>query len=329
MLLCASGLPPQLSAQDSEPPQVKVRVELVMAPVSVSDAHGDPVTGLTIHNFRVLDSGVERPIAFFEPVSGDAHLLVLVETGPAVYLIHTQHLVAAGALFAGLAPNDQVALVAYDEAPRLLLPLTADRAALARALGGLEYSLGSGQLNLFGAISAAVDWLAPAPGKKAIILLSTGLDTGGPGPPPGGSGPQAGRWESLVEKLRGSDVSIFSVALGGELRTARPNKKSQAPGNESGMSFEQADQILNSLAQITGGRVYVPRSAADFAPIYRQVAATLRSQCLLGFQPGPHDGRFHSITVQVLDENGRLLAPLPGKPRFRVFAREGYQSPAP
>jgi Ca-activated chloride channel homolog len=327
--LCASGFPSQLSAQDSQAPQVKIRVELVMAPVSVSDAHGDPVTGLTAHNFRVLDGGDDRPIAFFEPISGPAHLLVLVETGPAVYLIHTQHLAAAGSLFAGLAPNDQVALVAYDEAPRLLLPMTADRAALARALGGLEYNLGSGQLNLFGAVSAAVDWLAPISGKKAIVLLSTGLDTGGPGPPPGGAGPRGSRWESLLEKLRGSDVSIFSVALGGELRTPNPKKKSRVPQNESRMGFEQADRILNSFAQTTGGRVYVPQSAADFAPIYRQVAATLRSQYLLGFQPGPHDGRFHSITVQVLDENGHVLAPVPGKRRFRIFAREGYQSPAP
>jgi Ca-activated chloride channel family protein len=321
MLVRVSGIPSRLSASPRRAsPQVTVRVELVMAPVSVSDAHGNPVVGLTLHNFRVLDGGAERPISFFEPVSGDAHLLVLVETGPAVYLIHTQHLAAAGALFAGLAPNDQVTLVAYDQAPRrLLLPLTADRAALARALGGLEYSLGSGQLNLFGAISAAVDWLAPVSGKKAIVLLSTGLDTGRPG-----------RWESLVEQLRDSDVSIFPVALGGELRTAKPKKKSQAPRSEPGMSFEQADRILNSLAQISGGRVYVPRSAADFAPIYRQVAATLRSQYLLGFQPGLHDGRSHSITVQVFDKNGRPLAPARGgKPRFRIFAREGYQSPAP
>ena len=285
--------------------------------VSVSDAHGEPVAGLQKENFRTFDDGVERPITYFASVEASAQVLVIVETGPAVYLIHKQHLAAAGALADGLAAEDEVALVAYDQAPRVLLPMTADRAALVRAMQGLEYSLGSGELNLFDAISTAVDWLAPAPGKKVIVLLSTGLDTS-----------RAGQWEALVEKLRGSEVSIFPVALGGELRSTKQKKKSKTTENHSSLSFEQADRALNSLAQITGGRAFFPRSAADFAPIYRLVAATLRHQYILGIEPAARDGRFHTITVQVLDANGNILAPTAAKSSYHISAREGYRAPA-
>ena len=54
----------------------------------------------------------------------------MIETGPAVYLIHNEHLTAAYALLNGLDPDDQVALVAYDEAPRAILPFTPDKSVL-------------------------------------------------------------------------------------------------------------------------------------------------------------------------------------------------------
>jgi Ca-activated chloride channel family protein len=297
--------------------QLKVRTELVHVGVSVADARGNPVSGLTKANFRILDDGVAQPITYFASIEAPAQVLVLVETRPAVYLIHTQHLAAANALLDGLAPDDEVALASYDQAPRAILPFTADKAALARALGDLHYILGMGELNLFGALSATLDWLAPVPGKKALVLLSTGLDSGPPE-----------RWDELQTKLRASEVTIFAVALGGELRSAKPKKKRQPlPGGDD-LSFAQADKILEQLAEISGGRAYFPRGGGDFAAMYRQIAATLRHQYVLGFEPPAHDGRFHTIAVQVLDQAGLPQATAGPKADYRVFTRQGYQATA-
>ncbi len=295
-----------------------MRVELVNVEVTVSDAQGKFVGSLKRENFRVLDNGVEQPLTHFASMEAPAQVLVLVETGPAVYLIHQEHLLAAYALLEGLAADDRVALGTYDQTERLLLDFTVDKRALAQALEGLRYNLGMAQLNLFDSLAAALDWLAPLPGKKAIVLLSTGLDSSGDA-----------RWEALARKLRSSGVMVLPVALGGELRKPDKKKKAAPSQSESEMSFAQADRDLENMAQATGGRAYFPREAREFPGIYRQIAALLRHQYSLGFAPPARNARYHTIAVQIVDANGRVLGPGQDKLAYRVSARPGYMAPSP
>ncbi len=311
--------------QDPKPQQptdrIAVRVDLVNVEVSVTDAQGNFVSGLKRENFRVLDDGVEQPLTHFVSVEAPAQVLVLVETGPAVYLIHRQHLLAAQALLEGLAADDQVALGTYDQAARPVLGFTEDKRALAQALEELRYNLGMAQLNLFDGLAAALEWLGPMPGKKAIVLLSTGLDSSG-----------AGRWEALEQKLRGSEVVVLPVALGGELRQPDKKKKTRpaAPSeDEGGLSFARADRNLENIAEASGGRAYFPRDARDFAGIYRRIARRLRHQYSLAFSPPARDARFHKIEVQLRDPSGRPLLTKEGKPAYRVSARKSYLAPTP
>jgi len=299
--------------------------------VTVLDRHGNFIGGMAQKDFRILDGAMEQPIVFFAPVDAPAQVLVLVETSPAVYLIHHQHLLAAYALLEGLAPDDQVALVAYDQAPHPILAFTPNKPALAAALNQLQYTLGAGELNFFDSISTALDWLAPVEGKKALVILSTGLDSS-----------PASRWEALTEKLRANDVVIYPVALGGSLRQPEAKRKKPAksardagsqspqPASETAnpLSFAKADTALRSLAKITGGHAYFPVSANDFEPIYREIAAALRHQYVLGIVPA-RDGRFHTLAVQVIGANGQLV-PAEGKnAEYRIAAREGYLAPRP
>ncbi len=310
--------------QEPKPPpppyRIAVRVDLVNLEVTVTDAQGNFVGDLKREDFRVLDEGVEQPLTHFAPVEAPAQMLVLVETGPAVYLIHRQHLAAAYALLEGLAPDDRVALGAFDQSARLLLNFTEDKGALAQALDALRYNLGMAQLNLFDSLQAALDWLAPLPGKKAIVLLSTGLDTSG-----------AGRWEALAQKLRASEVVILPVALGGELREPDKKKKTvPAAREQAALSFAQADRALQAIAQATGGRAYFPHDARDFPAIYRQIAALLRHQYTIGFVPPARDARFHSIEVQLREARGQPLLAKDAKPAaYRVSARPSYLAPPP
>jgi VWFA-related protein len=297
---------------------LQVTTEMVQVGVSVLAAGGDFVSGLQRKNFRVLDAGSEQSLVFFAPTDAPAQILVMVETSPAVYLIQNQHIAAAYALLDGLAPDDQVALVTYDQAPRAVLAFTPDKNALLAALGQIQFSVGMGELNFYDSVSTVLDWIAPVSGKKALVLLTTGLD----------SSSQA-RWDALVQKLRARDVVIFPVALGGWLR--RPpdkKKKATAPPRDDSQVFANADQALISLAAITGGRAFFPESAKDFAPMYQQIAAALRHQYLLGITP-EHDGQFHPLTVQLLDGNGQPFATEGKKATHRIFSREGYLAPGP
>ena len=332
----ASSLPQEPQPQSE--PRITANVEVVNVDVSVTDARGRFVSGLKRGNFRILDEGAEQRITNFSPIEAPATILMLVETGPAVFLIHRQHLIGAWTLLQGLAADDQVALVGYDQSPRMLVPLTADKRAVAEALGGLSYNLGATELRFYDAVAAALDWLAPIPGKKTIVLLSTGLDTSG-----------GARWGALQERLRRSDVTIFPVALGGELRDydarSAPAEAEGTAGQE--LSFEEANQALKTMAELTGGTAWFPRRAEEFEGIYRELATQLRNRYSLGFEPQTRDGKFHRIFVQIVDDKGRVLGPWyeelepqtqdhkPGKRslspkrvRYRLFFRRGYVAPA-
>jgi Ca-activated chloride channel family protein len=305
--------------------------ELVKLEVRVTDKHGSFVVGLGSEDFRILDNGVEQARLFFAPVDSPTQVLVMIETSPAVYLIRSEHLLGAYTLVNGLAPDDEVALITYDRVPHVVLPFTADKPLLLRAIGSIEYDLGVGELNFYDAVSTVLDWLAPRPGKKALVLLSTGLDSS----PPSG-------WKALTEKLRARDIVIFPVALGGSLRTyagekSRPAKGRResdsersegSPGSAGSLSFLKADQALHALATATGGRAYFPLTAKDFAPLYAEIASTLRHEYVLGIAPA-HDGQFHSLRVQVVGRSGGPRVREAGHFEYRVAAREGYLAPGP
>jgi len=304
---------------------IQTTAEIVKIDCSVLDHKSNFVGGLTQNRFVVSDNGIEQPILFFAPVEAPAQVLVMIETSPAVYLIRAEHLTAAFALLEGLSPGDEVALVSYSQAPRAILPFTNDKAGLAAALRQIQFTLGMGDLNLFDSVSMVLDWISPLQGKKAIVLLSTGLDS---------SPPERG--DALTQKLRRDDAVVFTVALGGSLRQLSGKKKKparQAPKTDNSaepanpVSFAKADAALKTLAKITGGRAYFPESSGDFVPIYREIAAVLRHQYMLGIAP-QHDGAFHSLTVRVLEaseESGKASAK---SADYQIFAREGYLAPA-
>ena len=310
--------PPPATSQEPEA-QIAVRVDLVNLDVTVTDARGNYVRNLTRDRFRILDEGQPQPITHFTPVEAPAQVLLLVETGPAVYLIHRQHLAAAHLLLDGLAADDSVALATYDSEARLVAPFTLDKRALQSQIAGLRYNLGRSQLNFSGSLAAALDWLAQTPGKKSVVLLTTGLDDGPPA-----------RWDALAEKLRASEAAIFPVALGGELRD--PPKKNQPVSPDAlqvAESFAEASRRLEEIAALTGGRAFFPRQAKDFDAIYQQIATILRHTYRLGFTPPARDGRFHRVFVQMLDDHGRVLGPFDPELAPELATDPGHTSPSP
>jgi VWFA-related protein len=335
----AAGAQPPPSTAQEPPAQIAVRVELVNLDVTVTDGRGNYVRGLTRERFRVLDEGQPQPITHFTPIEAPAQVLLLVETSPAVYLIHRQHLAAAHLLLEGLAAEDAVALATYDAEARLAAPFTRDKRTLQRQTAGLRHNLGSSRLNFFGSLAAALDWLATAPGKKSVVLLTTGLDDG-----------PATRWESLVERLRQSEAAIYPVALGGELRDPPRERRGVPVDAEAARvaeSFAEASRRLEEIAVLTGGRAFFPREAKDFEGIYKQIATILRHTYRLGFAPPARDGKLHRVFVQLVDEDGRVLGPFdaelapnprsdggaekgglfPKGIRYRLFFRRGYVAP--
>lgn len=323
VVLAKTGLAQQ-SASATQP--IQTSSDLVAVDVSVLDRNGNFYPGLAQSDFHVLDNGAEKPILFFAPVEAPAHVLVLMETGPAVFLIHDQHLIALSSLLDGLAPDDQAALFVYAASVRELVPFTTEKASLRGAIDESRYIVGMDHLNFFDSLSAVLDRFPNGPGKKAIVALCTGLD----------DSPE-GHWKLLEKKLRADDVVVFAVGLGGPLRGDAPSnsprkkkKKSRGTEADSGPTpaFARADEVLRSIAQITGGRAYFPQTADDYAPAYREIAAAVRNQYVLGIAPD-HDGEFHKLSIDVVDPDAQTKkSKKPKTPQFRTFYREGYLAPS-
>ncbi len=310
------------SAQDP-PARIETRVEVVNVGVTVTDAQGHFAGNLARENFRVFDNGIEQPLTNFASIDEPAQVLVLVEMGPGVFFLENEHLEAAGLFLRGLAPDDRVALAGYEKTPKVLVNFTTDKKQVAGAIAGLRYNLGMADLNLFESLDTALGWLAPIPGKKAIVLLSTGLDTSEPG-----------YWGKLEPKLRNGEVVILPVALGSALHVQTPPKLRSKKKKHADFTvpasvleaFGEADRALKEIAASTGGQFASPQKPSDFANIFSQVASLLRHQYSLGFRP-QHDGQAHKIEVRLTSASGQPILTPQGQPLYHVSHRQGYLAP--
>src|SRR5882762_8831365 len=152
---------------------IHVGVDRVNVGVIVTDHSGHFVEGLRREDFRIFDNGIEQPLTGFAAIEEPAQVLLLIESGPAVLFLGTNHVRTSNALLNNLAPNDRVAIASYSKDPELLLDFTPDRPTAEFALRNLNFTLGFAELNLSSSLASAIDWLAPFPGKKTIVVLST------------------------------------------------------------------------------------------------------------------------------------------------------------
>jgi len=307
--------------ENSQQPKqtIYVSVDRVNVGVIVTDHSGHFVEGLRREDFRVFDNGTEQPLTGFSSIEEPAQVLLLIEAGPAVYLLEAGHLEAAVALLNGLAKEDRVAVVKYAEAPAVLLDFTTDKQAVEAAFGQLSFNLGYGSLNLSTSVLKVFEGLGNIPGKKSIVLLTTGLDTS-----------SSNDSAEVVERLRMGDVRLLAISLTGELRNppSTGKKKGAAPSpTQTDQRFEQADQLLKRMAAATGGRAYFPGNAKEFNEVYGEIAQLVRHEYSLAFAPAVRDGLAHSIEVRV-EGAQKIAANTSGYP-YHVDYRQAYFAPAP
>jgi Ca-activated chloride channel family protein len=308
--------PAPVEVQQSEP--IRVSVDRVNVGVLVTDPSGKFAEGLQRENFHIFDNGVEQPITDFLNVEEPAQALVLIEAGPAVYLLEGSHLRAAQQFLSGLSPDDRVAVVKYADAPQGLVDFTTNKQSVAAAFDDLGFNLGFGSLNLSASLSKVLDWLTSVRGKKTIVLLSTGVDTS-----------STRQIQVLLNRLQTSDVRILAVSLTGDLRNPPPAAtKKKSPSSKAAFTsqqFAEADMLLRQIAQTTGGQAYFPANSNELPTVFAHIAQIVRHEFSLAFIPPTHDAAIHSLEVRVTIDSGESA----GAPAYRVDCRRAYLAPTP
>jgi Ca-activated chloride channel family protein len=252
-------------------------VNLVEVYATVTDAQGEPVTGLTAADFRVAEDGALQTVSAF--AAGEFPLSVAIAIDRSFSMGgRDQRLAvaksAARTFVAALRPEDEAMVVAIGGDTAVLAPLSADRAEALSAIGRLD---AWGTTPLYDATLAALDAIQPARGRRALVLLSDGTD----------------RYSDttaadLVQRVRGYDVLIYPVAVG----PARP-------------------PVFAELAAATGGRSFFVRDPAALAATMKTIAMELRVQYLLGYVPARDrtgDPSWHAIDVKVTRPGLRVRA---------------------
>src|SRR5258705_8761256 len=177
-LLCTSG-----DAQETQVvagQAIQVKVARVNVGVVVTDDKGKFVEGLHRDAFHVSDNGTEQSITEFAPVEEPGQVLLLVEAGPAAYFLQDANLFAADAMMKGLSEGDRVAIARYTDAPLGIMDFTTDKVSPQHPVISIRFNLGFADLNLSSSLGNVLDWLERIPGKKTIVLISTGVDTSPP-----------------------------------------------------------------------------------------------------------------------------------------------------
>lgn len=304
---------------------IKIDVDRVSVDVMVADSNGQFVQGLRREDFRVFDNSVEQPITDFMSVDEPAQVLLLVESGPAVYFLQGGHLRAVQLLLDGLSADDRVAIARYDERAEPVLDFVGDKQIAAGALNAIHFSFGFGQLNLASSLLTALDWLSQVPGKKSLVLLSTGVDTSPPG-----------EIQRLFDRLKTTEVRVLAVALAGTVsepsyagkKSAKKNHAADQKAQIAAEGLARANQELKSIAEANSGRAYFPLSEADFEQVLKDISQLIRHEYSLGFRPPLHDGKLHAIKIAVRSRDATKSDPQ-RVAAYHLDYRQAYVAPGP
>src|SRR5438105_5023425 len=293
---------------------VRVTSNLVVVPVSVTDAQGQPMRNLKPDDFRIEEDGRPQEIAQLgdpEQVPLDIALLVDV-SGSVVARFDFEQEAASRFIERVLKPEDRATVFAIDETPRLVQPLTNSSAA-SRSLMSIKPS--NSYTAFFDSVVAATNYLdrnSSNGRRRIIVVISDGDDTARILTVSRGKTDLIGVAAQLqliqnaqldiLHDIQRAEITFYSINPSGQ--TMRLNVRTAR--SQTGME---------RLAAATGGAAFVPAHQSDLTNIFNRIASEIRSQYLLQYYSSNQSGNraFRRIAITAT-----------GHSELRVRAREGY-----
>jgi VWFA-related protein len=320
-----AGQSPKPAAPQDKPQEggvtISVEVPVVTIDVVATTQHGDLIPGLKKENFKISEDGVPQSITSFGNADAPITMVILMEFSARFYgWFGYQAKYWSEALFPNLNQRDWVALVTFDMKPKTEVDFTQNKDEVRQAIYHL-YFPGFSESNVFDALLDTTERLKDVKGKKAILLLASGVDTF-----------SKHTLDQTMKQLRGSDVAIFSVGLDKPLSNYLEMHSGLRSGGGLHMDFLQAENQLKTFSQMTGGFAWFPQFDGEIPGIMHEVAEFLRHQYSLTYTPSNHspDGKFRKVKVELVAPDGSPLIVTDQKGKKQkvvVYAREGYTAP--
>jgi Ca-activated chloride channel family protein len=259
---------------------IRSGVDLVSLNVTVTSGESF-VSGLKKEQFQIFEDGAAQEISFFSAERQPIALSILIDSSTSMDQKLSVAQEAASGFVRRLGPKDVAQVIDFDSDQRVLQTFTSDHAALEKAI---RSTTAGGSTKLYNALYVALVELkkvkaqsADEVRRQAIVVLSDGEDTA-----------SAIDYDYVLDAAKRSEVLIYCIGL--KSRNDSPTK-----------GFKEADFVLRTLSQETGGRVFFVELLPQLAAVYQTIADELVSQYTIGYtSKNPlRDGAWRTVHVMV------------------------------
>lgn len=283
----------QDSGEVDEGSIVRVSTSLITVPAIVMDRNGRYVPNLRKEDFRIYEDGVEQTVANFASVEKPFTVALMLDVSGSTQSQLAQIRGAANTFVGRLRFNDRMMAITFDGQVHVLT-----EPALVRDIrrGKLHIPAVTDGTVLYDAVDFTVKRLAQIPGRKAIVLMTDGVDQNS----------HASLKETLSE-IGESDILIYTVQY--NTLPQLPQRLSQIKNEKARRRIQErllkgyavAEPYLRGLAEKTGGRFYRAGDLNDVAPAFEVITAELGVQYSLGYYPKDNSsaGTQRAIKVRV------------------------------
>jgi VWFA-related protein len=344
------------SARSGDQPvtTVSVQVKVVNVLATVRDKHGKIVNDLGKDDFTLTEDGQPQTVKYFARETDlPLTLGLLVDTSMSQRRVLNEERDASESFLAQVLreEKDKAFVIHFDREVELLQDLTSSHEQLRTALESLQTPQltrasaggnggggdpGSGQGRgsghhgagtlLYDAVFLASDeMMQKQPGRKAVIVLSDGVDMG-----------SKESLESAIEAAQrantivysilfkdddaygngggfgGSGISIPGMGGPGMGRGGMGGGRGGGGGRRYPEQHADGKKILDRISRETGGRLFEVSKKEPVGQIYSQIQEELRNQYSLGYTPNAIEPGYHKILVAAKKKD------------LAVQARDGY-----
>ena len=261
---------------------------LVNVAVTVEDAHGRPIEGLTARDFVLSEDGKKQKIEMCARMgqggggrSTSLDVALLVDTSDSMLETLRRSQDAAVRFLTSLPNAQEIIVVFFDQQQRVE---RFDREHPEALFERVKTIPDGGNTALRDAIVFSLKTLGNSGGRSAVVLLTDGIDTVSQTEP-----------AALDKAVQSTPATIYPVAY------------PAAPAGD-GPDPATAVKEMGRLAQVTGGRLFRLPNEQALPGVLDEIVADLRAQYVLGFSPDGAGaaGRLRKIGVRV-NGHGRVV----------------------
>jgi VWFA-related protein len=296
--------------RSQQPPAITVDVKVVNVFATVRNKHGEIIRNLTKDDFMLEEDGRPETIRYFTRETDlPLTLGLMVDTSMSQRRVLDPER-SASHIFLDevLRPDKDTAFVIhFDREVELLQDVTSSRQKLQAALellqtpqftreGGsnspgnwpVSHRRGGGTLLYDAVYLASNELMAKQQGRKALIVLSDGVDRGSQ-ETLAGAIEAAQRADTLVYCILFADQQAYGNrgGFGGYGRSGMGGmgRHGGGPGRYPQETRPDGKKILERISKQTGGRLFEVSKKQPIEQIYDQIQQELRSQYSFGFTP--------------------------------------------